>query len=198
MAGLGPKWFNWASQQEQSSQPVISSVLSQQTQLLSPASPSRIVPAQSGSVAASSAPSQTDLLLVQSGRAPQSRAFSRETSLAPEALTSWPDLEDQSPEALAANDPLATQLWRMVNKAKAGLPSGARMENLTWRMMSLRVNKQKEKQAAAEKAAEEQAQIEAKRAAAAQSLQAARSTVEEDGRGRKARTASQSASPNEG
>lgn len=35
----------------------------------------------------------------------------------------------------------ATTLWRMYSKAKAGLPYRSRMENLTWRLMYLNMNK---------------------------------------------------------
>lgn len=48
------------------------------------------------------------------------------------------------PEKLAKEDPLATQVWRMYAKTKAGLPHGQRMENLTWRMMALALKKKKE------------------------------------------------------
>ncbi|GAB5591887.1 Sodium- and chloride-dependent GABA transporter 1 [Umbelopsis nana] len=40
-------------------------------------------------------------------------------------------------------DPLATQVWRMYTKAKDTLPNGSRLENLTWRMMAMTLNKKK-------------------------------------------------------
>jgi len=42
---------------------------------------------------------------------------------------------------MAKKDPLATQVWKAYAKAKGGLPNGARMENLTWRMMHLTMKK---------------------------------------------------------
>ncbi|KAF7730953.1 hypothetical protein EC973_000999 [Apophysomyces ossiformis] len=40
-------------------------------------------------------------------------------------------------------DPLATQVWRLYTKAKDTLPNGSRLENLTWRMMAMTLNKKK-------------------------------------------------------
>ena len=48
-------------------------------------------------------------------------------------------------------DPLATKVWRMYTKAKDTLPNGARMENLTWRMMAMTLKAKNEE---VEKAAE--------------------------------------------
>lgn len=42
-------------------------------------------------------------------------------------------------------DPLASKVWRMYTKAKDSLPHGARMENLTWRMMAMTLTKQNKK-----------------------------------------------------
>ncbi|KAI9316475.1 hypothetical protein BX666DRAFT_246435 [Dichotomocladium elegans] len=42
-------------------------------------------------------------------------------------------------------DPLATQVWRLYTKAKDTLPNASRMENLTWRMMAMTLNKNKGK-----------------------------------------------------
>ncbi|CDK28682.1 unnamed protein product [Kuraishia capsulata CBS 1993] len=48
------------------------------------------------------------------------------------------DLHTASPASEAPNDEnAATALWRMYAKAKASLPYRTRMENLTWRMMSI-------------------------------------------------------------
>ncbi|CAO1619523.1 unnamed protein product [Parajaminaea phylloscopi] len=60
------------------------------------------------------------------------------------------------PEEMAKKDPLATQVWRMYAKQKTQLSNGARMENITWRMMALTLRKKKEQerlQAQAEEAA---------------------------------------------
>jgi GATA-binding protein len=40
-------------------------------------------------------------------------------------------------EEMQKNDPLATQIWKLYSKAKTQLPNAARMENLTWRMMTM-------------------------------------------------------------
>ncbi|KAJ3989133.1 hypothetical protein F5890DRAFT_135815 [Lentinula detonsa] len=37
----------------------------------------------------------------------------------------------------AKDDPLATQVWKMYARTKAGLPHKQRMENITWRMMAM-------------------------------------------------------------
>lgn len=47
-----------------------------------------------------------------------------------------------SPEELAKEDPLATQVWRFYAKTKQNLPNQERMENLTWRMMAVNLRKQ--------------------------------------------------------
>ena len=47
-----------------------------------------------------------------------------------------------NPEAMQRKDPLATQVWKFYHKAKTQLPNGERMENLTWRMMSMNLRKQ--------------------------------------------------------
>ena len=49
------------------------------------------------------------------------------------------DLGD--PETMQKKDPLATQVWKFYHKAKTQLPNGERMENLTWRMMSMNLRK---------------------------------------------------------
>ncbi|KAG1472617.1 hypothetical protein G6F56_001433 [Rhizopus delemar] len=43
-------------------------------------------------------------------------------------------------------DPLATQVWRLYTKAKDTLPNGSRLENLTWRMMAMTLNKKKKEE----------------------------------------------------
>ncbi|KAL4402332.1 Negative regulator of RNA polymerase II [Malassezia pachydermatis] len=49
---------------------------------------------------------------------------------------------DDDPELLAKNDPLATQVWKMYAKQREQLPNAARMENLTWRLMSMKLRRQ--------------------------------------------------------
>lgn len=43
-------------------------------------------------------------------------------------------------------DPLASRVWRLYTKAKDNLPNGARMENLTWRMMAMTLKKKEREQ----------------------------------------------------
>ncbi|CAD6903010.1 unnamed protein product [Tilletia controversa] len=58
------------------------------------------------------------------------------------------DEEELDPEEMAKKDPLATQVWKMYAKQKSNLPHGARMENLTWRMMAMTLRKKKEQERA--------------------------------------------------
>ncbi|KAF2097832.1 hypothetical protein NA57DRAFT_40610 [Rhizodiscina lignyota] len=46
-----------------------------------------------------------------------------------------------SPEELQKRDPLGTQIWKLYSKAKTQLPNSERMENLTWRMMSMNLRR---------------------------------------------------------
>lgn len=46
-----------------------------------------------------------------------------------------------SPEEMQKKDPLATQVWKLYSKAKTQLPNAERMENLTWRMMSMNLRR---------------------------------------------------------
>lgn len=71
--------------------------------------------------------------------------------------TSSTIVDEDSAEALSKKDPIAAQVWRMFNKAKHTLPNGARMENLTWRLMSMTLKKRREETAAAELLAETEA-----------------------------------------
>ncbi|KAF8530391.1 hypothetical protein BU17DRAFT_35644 [Hysterangium stoloniferum] len=56
--------------------------------------------------------------------------------------------EEVDTDLLAKEDPLATQVWKMYARTKAGLPHAQRMENLTWRMMALALRKKREEDAA--------------------------------------------------
>lgn len=56
-------------------------------------------------------------------------------------------LSDEADEK-SKKDPLATQVWRLYTKAKDTLPNASRMENLTWRMMAMTLNKNKSKSSA--------------------------------------------------
>ncbi|KAH8880170.1 GATA zinc finger protein [Thozetella sp. PMI_491] len=56
-----------------------------------------------------------------------------------------PDAGD-SPEELEKQDPLATQVWKFFSKTKQQLPNQERMENLTWRMMHMKLRKQRQEE----------------------------------------------------
>ncbi|WFD30674.1 Sodium- and chloride-dependent GABA transporter 1 [Malassezia sp. CBS 17886] len=60
---------------------------------------------------------------------------------------------DIDPEAMAKSDPLATQVWRMYAKQRDQLPNAARMENLTWRLMSVTLRRQRDEGADDDRAA---------------------------------------------
>jgi GATA-binding protein len=45
------------------------------------------------------------------------------------------------------HDPLGTQIWKLYHRTKGQLPNGERLENLTWRMMSMNLRrKERERQ----------------------------------------------------
>ena len=50
------------------------------------------------------------------------------------------DADLESPEEMMKKDPLATQVWKLYSRAKSQLPNAQRMENLTWRMMSMKMS----------------------------------------------------------
>ncbi|GAA5835584.1 hypothetical protein JCM3766R1_006454 [Sporobolomyces carnicolor] len=58
-------------------------------------------------------------------------------------------IDEESAELLSQKDPIAAQVWRMFHKAKNTMPNGARMENLTWRLMSMTLRKRREESASA-------------------------------------------------
>ncbi|KAF4973118.1 hypothetical protein FZEAL_9406 [Fusarium zealandicum] len=53
---------------------------------------------------------------------------------------------DQDVTRMQQDDPLATQVWKFFARTKQQLPSQHRMENLTWRMMTLSMRKHKQQQ----------------------------------------------------
>jgi len=73
--------------------------------------------------------------------------------LRPAVFSLWRDdadtsrLTDESPEDLQKKDPLGIQIWRLYSKTKNSLPNQERMDNLSWRMMSMNLKKQQEEQA---------------------------------------------------
>lgn len=57
--------------------------------------------------------------------------------------------EAESLEQMQQSDPLATQVWRFFRKTKQSLPSQERMENLTWRMMHVKLQQKRQEEEAA-------------------------------------------------
>ncbi|KAF2839782.1 hypothetical protein M501DRAFT_1010815 [Patellaria atrata CBS 101060] len=56
------------------------------------------------------------------------------------------EIQFESPEDMQKKDPLGTQIWKLYSRTKAQLPNQERMENLTWRMMSMKLRKREEMQ----------------------------------------------------
>lgn len=50
-----------------------------------------------------------------------------------------PELE--SPEEMQKNDPLGAQIWKLYHRTRGQLPNSERLENLTWRMMSMNLRR---------------------------------------------------------
>jgi GATA-binding protein, other eukaryote len=73
-------------------------------------------------------------------------AATRRGLLSESFFSTWKDdaagSDLDSPEEMQKKDPLATQIWRLYSKTKAQLPNAERMENLTWRMMSMNLRRQ--------------------------------------------------------
>jgi len=49
--------------------------------------------------------------------------------------------EERDIKKMQKEDPLGTQIWRLYSKNRSQLPNAERMENLTWRMMSMNLKK---------------------------------------------------------
>ncbi|KAI5464189.1 hypothetical protein BGZ63DRAFT_351649 [Mariannaea sp. PMI_226] len=54
-------------------------------------------------------------------------------------------LADQNIKKMQQEDPLAAQVWKFFARTKMQIPNQHRMENLTWRMMTLTMRKQQQK-----------------------------------------------------
>lgn len=66
----------------------------------------------------------------------------------------FPDWKDDAastglgnPAEMQRQDPLATQIWKLYSKTKTQLPNQERMENLTWRMMAMKLKRKECEQA---------------------------------------------------
>lgn len=51
------------------------------------------------------------------------------------------DINETSPEDMQQRDPLQLEVWKLYSKAKTQLPNADRMQNLTWRMMSMNLRR---------------------------------------------------------
>lgn len=47
----------------------------------------------------------------------------------------------ESPEEMSRQDPIGTQIWRLYKKQRQNLPNAERLENLSWRMMSMNLKR---------------------------------------------------------
>ena len=91
-------------------------------------------------------------------------SHSRRPSHGDTGETSFPEVH--SPDEMAKHDPLASQVWKAYARDRGTLPNGARMENLTWRLMHLTLKKTEEREAKeAAEAAEAAAAVERARVA---------------------------------
>ena len=55
------------------------------------------------------------------------------------------DLAD--PNEMQKQDPLGIQIWKLYSKTKTQLPNRERMDNLSWRMMSMNLKRKEQEQA---------------------------------------------------
>lgn len=53
----------------------------------------------------------------------------------------------QSPEEMRKNDPLGIEMWKLFSRTKAQLPNQERMDNLSWRLMSMNLKRQEQERA---------------------------------------------------
>ena len=64
---------------------------------------------------------------------------------------SWKDdaggAEFGQPDEMAKQDPLGIQMWKLFSRTKAQLPNQERMDNLTWRMMSMNLKRKEMEEA---------------------------------------------------
>ncbi len=60
-------------------------------------------------------------------------------------FTEWKNdatnVEEGDPEEMQKKDPLGTQIWKLYHKQKGQLPNSERLENLSWRMMSMNLRR---------------------------------------------------------
>ncbi|BGP55689.1 Sodium- and chloride-dependent GABA transporter 1 [Rhodotorula sphaerocarpa] len=123
---------------------VLTDVLGESVVFPPPGSAKGSSPAQSASVGTGSvghSPAGAGGGSVGSSAADKSAGFVPSPSSSPNG---YPAFDEEAAEALSRKDPIAAQVWRMFHKAKNTMPNGARMENLTWRLMSMSLKKRKD------------------------------------------------------
>ena len=75
------------------------------------------------------------------------RGLLRDSFLGAEWKEDATGAELETPEEMQKNDPLGTQIWKLYHKTRGQLPNSERLENLSWRMMSMNLRrKELEKQ----------------------------------------------------
>ncbi|KAK3671488.1 Sodium- and chloride-dependent GABA transporter 1 [Recurvomyces mirabilis] len=77
---------------------------------------------------------------------PQNAVAAQKGILRESLLDGWKDdasavMELESPEEMQKKDPLGTQIWKLYHKTKGQLPNSERLENLSWRMMSMNLRR---------------------------------------------------------
>jgi GATA-binding protein len=81
----------------------------------------------------------------------------RRTLLEDSFFDSWEDEGSTdllgSPEETPRKDPLAAQIWVLYGRIKTQMPNAERMENLTWRMMSMNLRRKEGKRLRLEESA---------------------------------------------
>lgn len=77
--------------------------------------------------------------------ASQRESVSRKSLLRESVFNNWKDdaagMEGEPIEEMQKKDPLGTQIWKLYHKTRGQLPNSERLENLTWRMMSMNLKR---------------------------------------------------------
>lgn len=75
----------------------------------------------------------------------QRESVARKGLLRESVFDHWKDdtagMEPEPVEEMQKKDPLGTQIWKLYHKTRGQLPNSERLENLTWRMMSMNLRK---------------------------------------------------------
>lgn len=50
-----------------------------------------------------------------------------------------------SPEEMQKMDPFCIEIWKFFSKTKSQLPNKERMDNISWRMMSMNIKKEQQR-----------------------------------------------------